>query len=251
MASIGGEPVRVMALAWLAGLLLCVACGPRPATTTPTTPSFTPPAVPATPVPSIPIAAPSPIIVSSPEPTRTPSLSPALSTASGTTTRATTQGTDGPQHCQTADLQLATGDQVSEPTGQHSLSLRLVSHAASACVLLGYPAVAILNASGVALPFAVSHSGDQVVTNAAPQAVTLGPGATAYVTINKYRCDSGDLELAARVQLTPPGSASSLTLTLPAQGAVFGYCGPGDPGSTVAVSPVEPTMRDTLTFPRL
>lgn len=148
--------------------------------------------------------------------------------------------------CPFAALQLAAGEPFSEPTGQHTLSLTLTNRAPTACDLFGYPTVALLDAAGHALPFVYQHTGDQMVTAHPPAWVTLTPGGVAYVTINKYRCDVETLGLTAAVQLTPPGDDVPLRLALAPGAMLLGYCGAGDPGSTVHVSPVGATLQATL-----
>jgi hypothetical protein len=66
------------------------------------------------------------------------------------------------------------------------------------------------------------------------------------VTINKYRCDLEDKAAAGAVQLIPPGDAMPLQLALSPSAISLAYCGPGDPGSIVSVSPVASTLRETL-----
>ncbi|MEA3018996.1 MAG: hypothetical protein QOI47_520 [Actinomycetota bacterium] len=79
-----------------------------------------------------------------------------------------------------------------------------------------------------------------MVTDRPPREVSLAPGALAYVMINKYRCDIGDRAVARVIELTPPKATARLTLRL-GDYRDSGYCGPGDPGSFVSISPVEPT----------
>lgn len=144
-------------------------------------------------------------------------------------------------------LRLGLGDRVSEPTGQHSLALTLTNRSDTACVLFGYPTVALLAADGAVLPFDYRHTGDQVVTGRPPTPVLTPPGARADVTINKYRCDLGGRGQVTVVRLTPPGDSTPLLVALAPTDRNLEYCGPDDPGSVVAVSPVAPTFRDTLT----
>ncbi len=149
--------------------------------------------------------------------------------------------------CRSADVTLvpADFDHISEPTGQHSLALALTNTSTRACSLFGYPAIRLLDASGHELPFTYRQSGDQVVTSRPPAHVALAPGATAYVTINKYRCDLGNQGTATTVALVLPGDTSVLTTVVPSS-LDLGYCGPGDPGSTVSVSPFGVSLEDTL-----
>jgi Domain of unknown function (DUF4232) len=147
--------------------------------------------------------------------------------------------------CQSSQLDLALGEPLSEPTGQHSLLLKLTSTSGSRCFLRGYPSIAFYDRNGSALPFAYTHAGDQVVTAQPPTQVNLAPGATAYVAINKYRCDGADMDLASVVSLAPPGDPRPLRLTF-GRYPILAYCGHGDPGSRVTVSPVAGSFQETL-----
>lgn len=146
--------------------------------------------------------------------------------------------------CRAADLRLAVGGRFSEPTGQHSLSLTLTNQSQVACYLLGYPGVSLLDGANRPLPFDYKQSGDQVVTSQTPRRIDLASAGVAYVTINKYRCDLGDKGSAQALQLNLPEDSSALAVTL--VDSSLGYCGPGDPGTTVSISPFEPTLSETL-----
>lgn len=147
--------------------------------------------------------------------------------------------------CRSADVTLAPADRISEPTGQHSLALALTNTSTRSCSLFGYPTIRLLDAEGRELPFSYQQSGDQVVTSRPPLRVTLAPGDVAYATINKYRCDLGDRGTATTVALVLPGDTSVLTTVVPSS-LNLGYCGSGDPGSTVSVSPFGASLDDTL-----
>src|SRR6185437_5376931 len=98
------------------------------------------------------------------------------------------------------------------------------------------------------LPFDYLQHGDQVITSDAPGRVDVSPGGTAYVTLNKYRCDLGDRAMARRVHLLLPHEATPLQVTLSSPGPTisFEYCGPGDPGSIVSISPIAATFGRTF-----
>lgn len=147
--------------------------------------------------------------------------------------------------CKVNQLKLDLGQRVSEPTGQHTLALELTNVSASGCHLSGYPGVALLDSTARNIPFDYAESGDQVVTAKPPGNVDLAPRGIAYVTINKYRCDVGDITRSAGLRLTPPGSSSFVEVVIPSD-LDFAYCGPGDPGSTVHISPVEPSFTATI-----
>lgn len=148
--------------------------------------------------------------------------------------------------CAPSLLQLSLGDPISEPTGQHSLALTLTNRSDATCVLFGYPTVTLLAGQGTVLPFDYRHAGDQVVTGRLPTRVVVPPGVRAYVTINQYRCDLGVRGQVTIVRLTPPADSTPLQLALTPADRSLGYCGPGDPGSVLAVSPVASTFLDTM-----
>jgi len=113
------------------------------------------------------------------------------------------------------------------------------------CYLFGYPEISLYDAQGRLLPLDYHWGGDQEVTSAPPERVDLAPGGAAYVLINKYRCDLGTLDGAKTLQLIPLGDTSPLILDM--QGLMGeDYCVPGADGSTLSISPVEPTDQATL-----
>jgi len=178
----------------------------------------------------------------SPAPPATPTTSPTPSPPS--TTTATSPLGIAADQCTTSQLTLTAGKPVSEPTGQHSLLLVLTNHSPIACYMSGYPGVTLYDASGAELPLKYYWQGDQVVTHSPPQRVDLASGISAYVMINKYRCDLQTASEATTLRLIPPNDISPLQLSL-AGLRELGYCGPGDPGSTLEISPVEPTIGAT------
>jgi Protein of unknown function (DUF4232) len=150
--------------------------------------------------------------------------------------------------CRSADLALGLTDRVVPPTGQNPLSLTLTNRSARSCYLFGYVQVTEFDAAGRELPFDFKQTGDQVVTPDPPARVDLAPGDTAYVTINKYRCDLGDQDLVSAIQVVPPDGDAPLQVTLTGSSVRLGYCGPGDPGSVVFVSPVAGTLAATIDY---
>lgn len=113
------------------------------------------------------------------------------------------------------------------------------------CILDGYPTIALTDDRG-SIPFAIGHGGDQMVTPRGPTRVVVRAGRSAFVLVNKYRCDLGDLRLARRLRLGLPGRSSpGLSLALPPYPRL-GYCGKGDAGSTVVTSSFEPTLAAAL-----
>ena len=147
--------------------------------------------------------------------------------------------------CASSQLRLAWGGRFSEPTGQHTLSLTLTNGSNAGCHLFGYPGVSFVDTSGRVLPLQYVWGGDQVVTSSRPGMVELPAGGTAYVVVNKYRCDTTDLMQGAAVRLIPPDDRPALQVSILDNVSMY-YCGPGDPGSVVYVSPVEPTIDAAL-----
>jgi hypothetical protein len=157
-------------------------------------------------------------------------------------------GADGARHaaCAATDLRLALGPGVSEATGQHTLALRLENRG-PACTLDGYPTVTLSDAAGT-IPFVVRHGGDQMLTSRPPALVVVPHDRAAFVLLNHYRCDLGDRRLARVVRLGLPGArrGPALALALGPRARRPAYCGAGDPGSTMTVSPFEPTLLAAL-----
>jgi hypothetical protein len=147
--------------------------------------------------------------------------------------------------CVAGQLAVSWGGQVSEATGQHTVSLTISNISTNGCYLSGYPQIGLIDNAGRVLPLQYQTTGDQMVTPAPPLHVDLTPNGLAYVTVNKYRCDTTDLMQASVLRLTPPGLTSSFDVSLGAN-VSMDYCGPGDPGSTVHISPVEPNFLATV-----
>ena len=169
-------------------------------------------------------------------PNRTPSAEPNPTSSAEPGAYAT--------RCSAKQLTVSWGGRVSEPTGQHTVALTISNGSASGCYLFGYPQIALIDRTGRALPLQYQNDGDQVVTSTPPGHVDLAPRGLAYVTVNKYRCDTADLMQASDLRLTPPGLTSSFSVSL-ADNVPMDYCGPDDPGSIVHVSPVAPTESAT------
>jgi hypothetical protein len=145
--------------------------------------------------------------------------------------------------CSTGQLAVSLqGGGFSEPTGQHTVPLVISNTSTNGCYLFGYPQVAFIDGAGHTIPFEVQSTGDQVVTSSPPGRVDVAPQGLAYVTLNKYRCDTGDVTQATAVLITPPGVSASLKVAI----SGIAYCGPGDPGSIVQVSPIAETQSGTL-----
>jgi hypothetical protein len=142
--------------------------------------------------------------------------------------------------CAASQLRLAYGPEISPATGQNPRAVRL-TNLGHACRLRGYPTVALADANGELLPFQVADSGDQMVTNAPPGPFTIPSRGDAWIGLDKYRCDVGDHRLVSTLDVQVPGGSGTAMLSGPASDD-WGYCGAGDPGSTIDVSPFEPTL---------
>jgi hypothetical protein len=140
--------------------------------------------------------------------------------------------------CDVSRFALAVGPEISEPTGQHTLSVRLTNRGRRTCILDGYPRIWLSDRTGM-IPFAITHRGDQVVTADRPRRVVVKPGGAAFVVLNHYRCDVGVVRAATRVRLAAPGATRAASGTLDIRGRYerVDYCGKGQPGSVLAVSP--------------
>jgi hypothetical protein len=134
---------------------------------------------------------------------------------------------------------------VSEATGQNSFILTLKNTSSAPCYLDGYPHVELADETGKPIPFRYRSGGDQMITSLSPTVIMLAPGQTAYLMINKYRCDTGDKTPSRLVRVTPPGDAAALRMAV-GDRPDLAYCGPGDPGSVVDVSPVEETAKEVF-----
>jgi len=134
---------------------------------------------------------------------------------------------------------------VDEETGQRSLLLQLRNVATHACRLRGYPVVELRPRSGRALPFRYRDAGDQIVTSRRPSRVILAGGTSTFALINKYRCDLGDRSMPAEIDVVPRKGQPGLHGRVP-KDADLGFCGRGDPGSVISVSPFERTAGRTF-----
>jgi hypothetical protein len=128
----------------------------------------------------------------------------------------------------------------SEATGQHTLAFVFTNRGMSDCTLIGPPQVEFRDALG-RMPFVIQHGGDQMLTHRRAVRVRFAPGHHAYIAANKYRCDKGDERAPTTVVVVPPGGG--MPLSAPVRRGFFGWCGAGDPGSLVDVTPIEPSLR--------
>lgn len=144
-----------------------------------------------------------------------------------------------------SQLAIANGPLVSPGTGQNPLTLRLTNRAQRPCTLYGYPTIAFTDERG-SIPFPIRHGGDQMINQRRPTRVLVRAGRSAFVLVNKFRCDLGNVRIARKVHLgLPGGTLPQLSLALPPY-PIVSYCGKGDPGSTVVTSPFEPSITAAL-----
>ena len=140
-------------------------------------------------------------------------------------------------------LRLSVGPNHSPATGQNPEAIRL-TNAGSRCVLDGYPLIQFADADGVAIPFALSQTGDQMVTGTSGHPMVIERGGSAWIVLNKYRCDLGDRTAVETIEVRLPGAGAVGAVA--ARDSGWAYCGSGDPGSTVHVSPFEPRLLAAL-----
>lgn len=150
-----------------------------------------------------------------------------------------------PPRCAQGALTLKAGARVTPKTMELPLLLELVNHGGAACTLDGYPVVELRSSAGALYGFSYRDRGDAEVTSRKPSAVTLAPGHGAWVLLNKTPClGNVDGRLARQVWLMAPGVGGYLRLKLN-DVVFFDYCGAGDPGHLVDVSPLEPSAAAT------
>lgn len=145
--------------------------------------------------------------------------------------------------CQPSELRIGIGLPVSPETGEHPLLLTLTNEDPGTCYLDGYPGITLYDAKNAPLPLLYQRHGYQTI-GPAPQRVAIAPGSAAFVMVSKYRCDSGDIDTAVSLRLIPPDDTTSMALSIQGQ-TDLSYCGPGDSGSELNISPVEPTAPAT------
>jgi hypothetical protein len=96
------------------------------------------------------------------------------------------------------------------------------------------------------IPFVYRHGGDIMVTSRPPRPVLLRAGGSAYVLLDKFRCDLGDRRESTSVQIGLKGSTSR-SRPVALGDMHISLCKPGIPaeGRVVNVSPFEPTRGAT------
>lgn len=147
--------------------------------------------------------------------------------------------------CLPANLSLRATDNVSPTTGAHPIALRLVNRGRDACTVSGYPNVVLRDGRGI-IPFIYRHGGDTMVTSHPPRPVLLRRGGSAYVLLDKFRCDLGNRRVSTAVQVGLHGSTARGRPVAVANGIALCKPGIAAEGRVVNVSPFEPTLRATL-----
>jgi len=157
--------------------------------------------------------------------------------------------------CRLSEFKVSAGPDWSEATGQHTLILRLTSGARGTCALEGFPRVTFHDRHGT-IPFVINQHGDQMILRRRPEPVLVDPHHSAWIALNKYRCDRGSRRRTRLIRIARPGQSlqTGATFALPSSTSLASrspdYCGKGDPGSIVTVSPFAPTFWQAMGRPK-
>jgi len=148
--------------------------------------------------------------------------------------------------CRIRQFAVVVGPGISEATGQHTLALRLTNRGSS-CTLYGFPALWFEDAHG-RIPFQLRTGGDQMIAATPALPVQVRADGNAWVVVNHYRCDLGDKRTATIIRIGLSGAAKTNTVRVYIRDPYrrVDYCGSGDPGSTITISPFEPTLATAL-----
>jgi hypothetical protein len=168
-------------------------------------------------------------------------LEPAGAGATSSVTPITSPGVTSARPCAGDALTLDHGVGISPMTGEHPFDVAITNRGSAACSLIGYPAVALLDAAGRVLPFSYRNGGGYV-TAATPTQVWLAPSQQAAVLIANYRCDLGDKDVATSAEFRFPGIDRIFTIQAGADWPIEEYCGSDDPGNEIDVSPIAPDI---------
>ncbi|MGI8681529.1 MAG: DUF4232 domain-containing protein [Mycobacteriales bacterium] len=144
-------------------------------------------------------------------------------------------------------------DDVAHLRGRGQLPGAARGQGPTSCTLVGYPGITLYDAAGAAMPFHYTHGHSQYVTWAPLMTVTLRPRTSAYLLVAKYRCDVGIVRDAATIRIalpTPHPVVCRGPVSTTGLGVSLSFCrgGTSDPGQTVAVSPIEPTLLATAVY---
>jgi hypothetical protein len=138
--------------------------------------------------------------------------------------------------CTTADLSLrANGGNGA--AGHAIANFELVNTSTKACRMLGYPGVALLDASGATLTNAGRTPG-MILGDLPPATVTVAAGQRAYFGVESVNVCTGDVRptTSATIRVTPPDETASFSAP-----ATITVC-PGQ--QSVLVSPVRGNPAD-------
>lgn len=149
----------------------------------------------------------------------------------------------GAPACRLSQLALSVGQEVSAATGHNPFTIHLTNRGSRSCVVNGYPAISFRDGRG-ALPFAVNYRGDQQVTSRAPRPVLIRPGRSAFVALQKYRCDLGYVRFASTMRLALPGGVprAGTVVDLRSLRGRIALCRGGWTVNAVSVSPFVPSI---------
>jgi hypothetical protein len=130
-------------------------------------------------------------------------------------------------------------------TGTPGFVLRLRNRANHSCLLIRRPDLRLADAKGV-LPYRIAYHRrcvwfcDRVrAKGVQTPTIIFRARRSVFVAFHQYRCDLGTKRVATRVRLRV---RSPLVVRLPGS-PLLGWCGAGDPGSVLDLSPFEPTPR--------
>jgi hypothetical protein len=145
--------------------------------------------------------------------------------------------------CRISEMRLAIGPLVSEKTEQHTATVTLTNISPTACRLDGYPTIKLFDSRGGALPFIYSHRGDQMITGARPPSIDLRSRVSAFFAFNKSVCVTLTTRFARTLHIALSTSPASHSIRLPRY-PIIDYCPTSDPGATITVSPIEPSLKE-------
>jgi hypothetical protein len=150
-------------------------------------------------------------------------------------------GCGGTAHttCRITNFRVSVSPQDwSEPTGRHTRTIVLANTSGRACTVEGYPSVTFLDRHGRSLPFAITHEGG-VVAGRPPRPVAIPRAGSAFLVVDRYRCDLGETVSARKIVVVLPGSRVG-RLARDVQNLGYAVCrgGPADPGNSIAVSAI-------------
>ena len=142
-------------------------------------------------------------------------------------------------------MRVTIGPLVSEKTEQHTATVLLTNTGVAACVLDGYPTIALFDAADRRIPFAYTHGGDQMITAAHPARVTIKVGHSAVFAFNKNDSLCRTTRRARTLRVTLPDAGTSRSVRLPRY-PILDYCSGSDPGRHITVSPIEARLPDAM-----